>query len=352
MKWAGDADGQLAKMLVPQDATLIEAMRVLEAGGQAIAFVQGSDGKIIGTLTDGDIRRAILRGARLESNSICDIMRRDFAYAVPTTSRAEVLDVMRARDVGQLPILDDHGQLVGLHTIGQLISSRDRSNSAVILAGGKGTRLAPITDAVPKPMVKVAGRPILERLVLHLMSHGISKIYLAVNYLADVIEKHFGDGSALGCEISYLREDQPLGTGGPLALLPKTIDLPVLVLNGDLITQCDFGRMLDFHERGGYVATFGMRPYSLNIPFGVVRVDGDRLLDIREKPTERVMINAGIYVLSPKAIELVPKNQPYPITDLFAKCIDLGMPVGAHAVEEDWEDVGRHEELSRARGEL
>jgi NDP-sugar pyrophosphorylase family protein len=263
-----------------------------------------------------------------------------------------VLDIMRARDIGQLPILDRDGRLCGLHTIGQIISSTERINCAMILAGGKGTRLAPITESIPKPMVRVAGRPILERLVLHLMSHGIRNIYLAVNYLAEMIEKHFGDGSALGCEIHYLREDQPLGTGGPLTLLPKGLDSPVLVLNGDLITQCDFGKMLDFHDRGKYVATFGIRPYTLNIPFGVARVEGDRLVDIREKPTESVMINAGIYVLSQKAIELVPQNQSYPITDLFAKCISLGMPVGAHPVEEDWEDVGRHEELRKARGEL
>ena len=352
MKWAGDADGQLAKMLVSEDATLIDAMRVLEAGGQAIAFVKGEDGRIIGTLTDGDIRRALLRGSPLDSKGVQDAMRRDFAYAVASTSRAEVLDVMRARDIGQLPVLDGDGRLCGLHTIGQIISSSERENSAVILAGGKGTRLAPITEYLPKPMVKVAGRPILERLVLHLMSHGISRIYLAVNYMADVIEKHFGDGSALGCEIHYLKEERPLGTGGPLSLLPKTVDKPVLVLNGDLITQCDFSRMLDFHERGRYAATFGMRSYAVNIPFGVARVEGDRLVDIREKPTERVMINAGIYVLSREAIAHVPRNESYPITDLFAKCIDLGMPVGAHIVEEDWEDVGRHEELRRARGEL
>jgi dTDP-glucose pyrophosphorylase/predicted transcriptional regulator len=352
LKWAGDADGQLAKMLVSRDATLLEAMRVLEEGAQAIAFVRDGEGRVIGTLTDGDIRRAILRGARLDSNGITGVMRKDFAYAVASTSRAEVLDIMRARDIGALPILDGDGRLCGLHTIGQIISSRERENSAVILAGGKGTRLAPITESIPKPMLKVAGRPILERLVLHLMSHGIRRIYLAVNYMAEAIEEHFGDGAAFGCEIHYLKEKRPLGTGGPLSLLPSSIDDAVLVVNGDLITQCDFGGMIDFHERGQYVATFGVRPYTVNIPFGVARVDGDLLTEIREKPTERVMINAGIYVLSRDAIALIPRNEPYPITDLFTRCIELGMHVGAHVVAEDWEDIGRHEQLRRARGEL
>jgi NDP-sugar pyrophosphorylase family protein len=198
----------------------------------------------------------------------------------------------------------------------------------------------------------VAGRPILERLIMHLMGHGVTDFYLSVNYLAHVIEDYFGDGRRLGCRITYLRETQPLGTGGPLSLLPSPPVAPLLVMNGDLVTQCNVDRMLQFHDEGRYLATFGVRAYSHTIPFGVARVDGDRLVEVREKPTTEMLINAGIYVLSPEAVAMVPAGESYPITDLFGRLLSEGRPVGAHVIEDDWIDVGRHEELKRARGEL
>jgi NDP-sugar pyrophosphorylase family protein len=231
----------------------------------------------------------------------------------------------------------------------QMVSTTDRPNRVVILAGGKGTRLHPITEQVPKPMVTVAGRPILERLILHLVSCGLSRFTISINYLGHLIEEHFGDGSRLGCEIDYLRESEPLGTGGPLSLLPPPA-LPVVVLNGDLITQCDVGDLLDFHERGGFIATLGIRPYTVEVPFGVAEVEGGRLLSLREKPTERTLINAGIYVLSPVAVAAVPAGKEYPITALFESLLAEGKPVGAHVLEAEWLDVGRHDELRRARG--
>ena len=220
-----------------------------------------------------------------------------------------------------------------------------------ILAGGRGTRLAPLTESTPKPMVKVAGRPILERLVLHLMSAGIRTFHISVNYLAHQIEDHFGNGDRFGCAIHYLREQIPLGTGGPLSLLDPVPESPVIVLNGDLVTQCDVGRMIDTHERSGYAATFGVRPYSIQIPYGVAEVDGDRLMKVHEKPVQRMMINSGIYVLSAKAISMVPKGASYPITDLFGECLTQGIAVGAHIVSDDWIDVGQIDELRRARGD-
>jgi NDP-sugar pyrophosphorylase family protein len=278
-------------------------------------------------------------------------MRRDFTAVTPEDGRAEVLDLMRARQIERIPVLGPEGRLVGLHTMRQMISRAERPNRAVILAGGKGTRLHPITEQLPKPMVTVAGRPILERLILHLVSCGITRFSVSINYLGHLIEQHFGDGSRLGAEIDYLRETVPLGTGGPLALLPPPA-LPVLVLNGDLLTQADVGELLDFHERGGYAATLGVRPYTIEVPFGVAEVDGGRLLSLREKPVERSLINAGMYVLSPEAVALVPSGKEYPITALFEALLADGKPVGAHVLEAEWLDVGRHDELRRARGVL
>jgi dTDP-glucose pyrophosphorylase/CBS domain-containing protein len=351
MKWGSEVAPELSKLCVPVDATLLDALRALDAGAESIVFVCDERRRVVGTLTDGDIRRAILAGAVLELRCLPTTMRKDFASVTADTGRAEVLDIMRARDIGQLPILDSDGRLAGLHTIGQIIAARSRPNAAVILAGGRGTRLSPLTDSFPKPMLPVAGRPILERLVLHLMSHGVRRIYLSVNYLAHVIEEHFGNGERFGCRIEYLREERPLGTGGPVALLEPRQAESVLVLNGDLVTQCDIGRFLDFHEHGSYAATMAVRPYSVQIPFGVADTEGERLIGMREKPSQRCLINAGMYVLSPDVIELIPRDEDFPITDLFAKCLEGGVPVGAYVVEQDWVDVGRHEELLRARGD-
>lgn len=351
MRWGGEVPEEVSKLLVGADATLMDALRVIDQGAESIAFVCDAGGRVVGSLSDGDIRRAILGGATLDSCCLASVMRKDFAFATPAMGRAEVLDIMRARDIGQLPILDDAGRLQGLHTIGEIIANRARKNWALILAGGRGTRLAPFTETVPKPMLRVAGRPILERLVLHLMSHGIQRMFLSVNYLANVVEDHFGDGSRFGCRIEYLRETKPLGTGGPVGLLDPPPEHALLVMNGDLVTECDVGRLLDFHEEGGHAATFAVRPHSVQIPFGVADVDGDRLLAVREKPTYRMLINAGMYVLSPAVVGMVEKDRELPITDLFTACIESGLSVGAHVVEQEWADIGRHDDLSRARGE-
>jgi dTDP-glucose pyrophosphorylase/predicted transcriptional regulator len=348
---ANAAKPDLTRLTVPAGATILEALRAIEGGGEAITFVVDAGDRVIGTLTDGDIRRAILRGASLEDRVLPRVMRRDFTAVTPEDGRAEVLDLMRARQIERIPVLEADGRLVGLHTMRQMVSRAERPNRAMILAGGKGTRLHPITEQVPKPMVTVAGRPILERLILHLMSCGLSRFSISVNYLAQMIEEYFGDGSRLGCEIDYLREAEPLGTGGPLSLLaPQT--LPVVVLNGDLVTQYDVGDLLDFHEHGGYAATMGVRPYIIEVPFGVAEVEGGRLCSLREKPSERALINAGIYVLSPEALARVPAGTEYPITELFESLLAEERPVGARLVEAEWLDVGRHDELRRARGVL
>ena len=351
MRWSGPPSPELDQLLLDSGATILDALKTIDRSGQTIAFVTEENGRVIGSLTDGDIRRALLSGERLESTCIPAIMNTGFTAIRPGTGRAEALDLMRARSIGQLPVLDEEGKLVGLHTVHELLLVARRENIVVILAGGLGTRLHPITKSIPKAMVTVAGRPILERIVLHLMSSGFCRIYLAVNHLAHVIEEHFGAGERFGCRIEYLRESRPLGTGGPLSLLKPTPNLPVVVLNGDLVTQCNIGAMLDFHQRGHYSMTVGLKPHALEIPFGVAYVDGDRLVRLEEKPTERRLINAGMYIVSPEAVQLVPKNRAYPITDLLGCLLDQERDVGAYIVDDDWIDVGRHDELLRARGE-
>lgn len=341
----------LKALLVGERATLREVLRTIEQGGHGIAFVCAAGSRVIGTLADGDVRRALLRGAELDRPGAREVMQPSFTFVAPDVGRNEVLDLMRARDILHVPVLDGAGRLIGLHVLREMIGRASRENWAVIMAGGRGARLHPLTETVPKPMIRVAGRPILERLVLHVTSFGIQRVFISVNHLADVIERHFGDGREFGCTIEYLRETEPLGTGGSLALLPERPKAPLLVMNGDLVTQVDIAHMLSFHAKGKYAATFGVRPYRVEVPFGVADVKGRRLVGLREKPTEQMLINAGIYVLSPAALKVVPKGRNYPITDLFATLLEKDRPVGACLIRDEWTDVGRHEELRRARGD-
>lgn len=340
----------LEKIVITEDASLRTGMKALDRGAVEIALMVGPGGTLLGTLTDGDIRRAILGGASLEA-AASKFMNRRFIAVSPSASRAEVLDLMRARSLQQIPILDEARRLVGLHLLREIIGASLRPNWAVVMAGGRGERLRPITDSLPKPMIKVAGRPILERIVLHLVGFGIRRIFLSVNYMGEVIEGHFKDGAALGCRIEYVKEEKPLGTGGALSLLPEKPVHPVIMLNGDLLTQFNVGNILAFHADGGYKATVGVHEYIHTVPYGVVEQEGDRITGIREKPTQTWFVNAGIYVFEPDLLERVPKDTYFPLPALVEECLDRGEAVGAFPIEEDWIDVGHPKKLRQARGE-
>jgi len=345
------APDRLQDACVLEEASIYDAMLGLTIGAIGIVLVVDAGRRLMGSVTDGDIRRAILSRSPLDS-PIKDHMQRKFTAVGIAAGRAEVLDLMRARSIEQIPIVDTDGKLVGLHVMREIIGAVSRPNWAVIMAGGRGERLRPLTDLVPKPMLRVAGRPILERIVLHLVGYGIREIFLSVNYLGKVIEDHFGDGGSFGCNIRYLHEDQPLGTGGALSLLPEKPLDPVLVMNGDLVTQADIGAMLEVHRHESHAITVGAHEYAHSIPFGCLEVSGDLIVKLEEKPVLARLVNAGIYALSPTAIERVPQNQSFPITALIEKSIALGERVGVFRLTEDWIDVGQHSELNKARGKI
>jgi NDP-sugar pyrophosphorylase family protein len=265
---------------------------------------------------------------------------------------ATVLDIMRANSIFQLPIIDNKRNLTGIHFFKELTGESEKNNIAVIMAGGKGLRLKPLTDNCPKPMITVAGRPILERIILHLEAYGIRNIYIAINYLGEMIENYFKDGSSLGCSIKYIKEEKPLGTGGPLSLLPDKTKETILVLNGDLVTQVNIDKMIRFHEKNQFEATIGAKIHRVNIPFGVIQNDGDNLIGLHEKPMYDYYVNAGIYCLAPSVIDLIPPNEEYPITDIFDQLIQKKKKTGVFYVEEDWIDVGIHKELEKANGNI
>lgn len=328
---------------------VLDGMRVIDSSSAGIALVLDDEKNLQGTLTDGDIRRALLQGASLE-DGLESYMSKNIIVAGPEAGRAEILDVMHAHLLDQVPVVDSNGKLLGLHTLHELVGAVQRPNWAVIMAGGKGERLKPITETTPKPMLKVAGRPILERLVLHLVGFGIRHIFISINHLGEVIEEFFQDGSRHGCEIKYIREDQPMGTGGAISLLPSQPQYPLLVMNGDLVVQTDIAQMLQFHENGDNYATMGIRTYCHHVPFGCAVVEQGRITDLQEKPLLEKTINTGIYVLSVDAVRDVPQKY-FEITSLFDQALVNGKPCGAFMIEGEWMDVGQHKELAMARGE-
>ena len=338
----------IGSYVVPVGGNLLDAMRTLEAGATEITLVVDQSERLVGTLTDGDVRRALLNGALLTA-PLAPYMQPHFIKVGPGVSRSEVLDVMRACRIQQIPIVLDDGRLGGLHLMREIIGRPALPNWGVIMAGGQGMRLRPLTEVVPKPMIQVAGRPILERLILHMVGFGIHRIFLAINHLGSVVEAHFGDGAAFGCRIEYLRETTPLGTAGALTLLPERPDHPLLVMNGDLVTQADLGGLLAFHETENRAMTVGVRPYVHTVPFGCVELEGDRVLHMEEKPQLSRLVNTGIYAVAPSVLDRMPADQPATMPGLIESCLELGEPVGAFEIQGDWLDVGQWDQLKLAR---
>jgi len=335
---------------ISPDASLIECMRIMDIAGTGIAVAVDTEFRLIGTISDGDIRKALLKGCPLDS-SITSHINRNCFHVLPTVPRVEVLDIMQARRFKQVPIVDEHGKVMGLHLLHDMLGNIARPNWAVVMAGGMGMRLRPVTEKLPKPMIRVAGRPLLERIILHLVSYGIRRIFLSVNHLAQVIEDYFEDGSKYGTKIEYLREDDPLGSGGAISLLPEIPEQALLVMNGDLIVDTNFTDMIEFHSQNHFYATMGVYSYFHQVPFGCVEIQDNRLAGIEEKPVLEKMVNAGIYVLSPQAVSTIPKNTYFPITTLFEDALKNNLVCGTFFVEREWIDIGSPQQLRQARGE-
>lgn len=337
-------------LLLSQNSTICDAMWVLCGGATGIAIVTDEHQIVQGVVTDGDIRRVLLAGSTLD-DSIMPCIKQDFFFVSPQASRAEVIDLMRARLIMQVPILDTEGKILGIHTYHDILGYQKRPHWAVIMAGGKGTRLGTLTESTPKPMIKVAGKPILERIILHLVGFGIENIFLSVNYLSNVVEDYFGDGTRWGCQIKYLKEKAPMGSGGSLSLLPGVPEHSVILMNGDLISEFNVSKMLSFHEEARAYATMAVTEYVHRIPYGCVEVSSSgQVTKIHEKPIIEKKINAGIYILSPEAVQSIPQNTFFPITTLFENALEQNHACCAYDADSDWIDIGTPEDLHRARG--
>ncbi|AJT41414.1 sugar phosphate nucleotidyltransferase [Psychromicrobium lacuslunae] len=349
-------DGSLAKVCIAPDATVRQALEAIDLGASAIALVIDEQESLLGVVTDGDIRRGLLKGASLEG-PIIDYANNRPHTALPSTSRAAVLDTMRSLRISELPVVNAEGKLVGLHTLTDIVGRRKLDNIAVIMAGGKGTRLGALTKETPKPLMTVADRSIIEWIILGLVESGITRIYVSVAYLAEKIIAQLGDGSALGCQISYLHEDpeKPLNTAGALGILRHEvadISEPVIVTNADLMVQYSAADLLAFHAAQGAAVTVAARPYVHQVPFGVLEVSADRKISgVVEKPNLEFEISTGIYAVSPEALDMVPYLEPFSMPDLVNSCLAESKTVAAWPIESDWIDVGTPKDLATAKGQ-
>ena len=336
---------------VSKDASIEEAMEQIQNGELRVAIITGEDDRLVGVVTDGDIRRGILNGHELES-LVTEVMSENPVTVHEEEDRGAIKQTMQDHHIHQVPVVDGEDRVVGVETIDDVLSPDKRPNPVVIMAGGLGTRLRPITNDCPKPLVEVGGAPILQTNLERLSAQGFRDVYLSVNYKADMIEDHFGDGADWDLEITYLREREPRGTAGALSLLEDAPDVPLLVMNGDLLTTLNFGRLIDFHRKQSVMATMCVLGRDVEIPYGVIETNGDKIADIEEKPTDRYFVNAGIYVLESKTLEYVPEEAFYHMTDLFQRLVDEGGDVTAYPIQEYWRDVGKKEDLREAQEEF
>lgn len=345
------SDDPVWRAAITSDATIQQAIQNLEETALQIALVVDSDGILIGTVTDGDIRRGLLRGLSLETR-IDSIAFRDPLVVPPQLGRETVLQLMHANKIRQLPVTDGQRRLLGLHLMDDLVFPHERPNLMVIMAGGKGVRLRPYTENCPKPLLPVGGKPMLEHIIERAKGDGITHFVLAIRYLGHMIEEYFGDGSKWQVKIEYLREDAPLGTAGALSLLNPNPTHPLLVTNGDVMTDIRYGEILDFHSRhAGASATMAVRLHEWQHPFGVVNIQGVDIVGFDEKPLVRTHINAGIYVLAPEALSYLNKEEPCDMPTLFERLQQGSRRTIVYPMYEPWLDVGRPDDLNHARNQ-
>lgn len=337
--------------LVGPHTTLREALEVIDRIGTQAVLVVDAQRRLLGTLTDGDARRGLLGGFGM-STEVNQVMYRTPTCINVSEPSESILATMRSTGLHQLPIVDDKLTVVGLAVINDYLSAPRRDNWVVIMAGGLGSRLQELTRDVPKPMLNVGTRPLLETIIRGYADQGFHRFYLAVNYKAERIEAHFGDGQGLGVDIRYLREEQRMGTAGALSLLPERPTAPFIVANADLLTKQNYCSIVDRHVESKAHATMAVRHYEMQVPFGVVRINDDSIERIEEKPVQHFVVNAGIYVLSPQALDLVPSNEFFDMPTLLDTMLQARMNVRAHQIDGYWLDIGRLPDYERANMEF
>lgn len=334
-----------------QTSTIKQALQVINKGAMQIAFVVDPNDRLIGTLTDGDIRRALLGGADLNS-SIENIFFKNPTFAKIGDSKEKILKLALSKQLYQIPILDDNGKLIDVKKIEELVKPKNKPNKVVLMVGGLGTRLRPLTDTIPKPMLKVGSKPILQIIIERFVKQGYIDITLCTGYKSEIIKRFFESGEKFGANISYVKENQRLGTAGALGLLENLPNEPFFVMNGDILTEISFDEMLESHIQKNAIATIGTREFEYQVPYGVINEKNSFVLSIEEKPLQKCLVSAGVYVLSPKCLKGIQKDVYIDMPNLLMSLIDKNLKVVQYTIDGYWIDIGRREEYERANEEI
>lgn len=340
------------QVLINPQTSLRATIEVIDQAALQIALVVDEQQKLVGVVTDGDIRRALIRGLPLE-HPVQDVMNKRPKVAAPNDSKSQLIALMEGHHLYQLPIVDEQGRILRLESLQSLYKQPAFPNPVFLMAGGFGTRLRPYTDDCPKPLLEIGGKPILETIIENFIKSGFKQFFIAVHYRSQQIKDYFGDGSRWGVTINYIDEAEPLGTAGAIGLLPEGLpDVPLIVMNGDILTQIDFSRLLAYHNEQQAIATLCVRQYEYQIPYGVVSSEHQRVTRIEEKPLQSCLANAGIYVLDHSLIQTIALQKKLDMPTLLNQQVMLGETVASFPVNDYWLDIGREADFLRAQGEF
>lgn len=337
------------KILVEPERQLSDAIQLLDQQGKRSLVVVDADRTLLGIVSDGDVRRSLLKGIKL-TDPVSSIMQRQPKVAAADWSKTRLLSCMERYQLLFLPVVDEQNRIIRIEFLYDLLQKPKLDNPVCLMAGGFGTRLRPLTESCPKPMLKLGDKPILELIMLRFIQAGFHRFFISTHYMPEQIISHFGDGSKWGVSIKYIHESKPLGTAGALGMLPHAdIDQPVFVMNGDLLTDIDFLELLSFHEEKGGEATVCVRQFEYQIPYGVVTTEGHHIKGIVEKPMQKYFVNAGIYLLEPELVAQVKPGTVLDMPGLLTQRIDAGSAINHFALAQDWIDIGRLDDFKRAQ---
>ncbi len=337
------------KVVVGPRDTLYKTVNILQESGLQISLVVDEDYKILGTVTDGDIRRALINNVSMDV-PISEVMNSNPITALLSDSDHKIVKTMNKKKILHMPITDDAGVLKGLRVLQDFFDTNSYENSVLLMAGGFGKRLDPLTKDLPKPLLKITDVPILEDILVEFINNGFKNFIISVHYRAEMIKDYFGDGSKWGVNIDYIEEESPLGTAGCLGLIPDSSKrLPVIVSNGDLLTKVSYMHLLRFHEKNNGEITMCIREHAVEIPFGVVEVDNPNVVDFVEKPIKKYFINAGIYVLNSSVLNKVDGKSYLDMPDLLEKVRKNGGIINAFPIHENWQDIGIMTDFNSAK---
>lgn len=341
---------QWRKIIVTHHQTLLETMKIIDKSSLQFAVVVDENRRLLGTVTDGDIRRGILRGEGLDV-PITSIMNSNPISAKVEQNPYKYTQLMKSKNLKQLPIIDEYNRIIDILFMDKLGAPTNK-NTVVLMLGGLGTRLRPLTNDIPKPMLRVGNKPILETIIEGFKQFGYSHFIFSVNYKKEVIQEYFQNGTAFDVTIEYVEEEKRMGTAGALSLIRNRPTMPFFVMNGDLLTQINFEQLMDFHIEHKSIATMCVREYEYQIPYGVIETEGTNLLTIKEKPTYRNFVNAGIYVFNPEVFEYIPQNEFYDMPKLFEQLIQKSRKTSVFPIREYWLDIGQINDFNRANNEF